>query len=188
MVWRPAARRVSRRSGMLRGEFRAQGVVDAAAEGFGGWIRVYLRLSLAVERGCILASMTYDEILKVVTSSKPEDWLHVSDSQVLKANLDVRITKELQEGGEEFHERWATEFPDGRATTAVYQLWHGSSPVERVYFATVDGARAALPYPKSPNDLRVSLLRYAIALAINPDAETFASYFNRAGLKLGEDV
>jgi len=129
--------------------------------------------------------MRYDELREHLLNTTANDWLYEDSEGVFtfKNDLLVTIRRAPQEERHSFAEPWAAKFPDPNAWVELYDLFYGPSLVERFYFASVDGGRAAIPYPKSRDDLRITAWQYAIARAVSRGSE-LDKYLERAGIGL----
>ena len=86
----------------------------------------------------------------------------------------------------EFHEPWATVWPDAKACSAYVDISRYGSLVYRDLFVIVDGGRAYLPMPESADSLQVapayaSLIE--LPAALTPGLSVYSQYFRRTGLK-----
>ncbi len=137
--------------------------------------------------------MSTDELLSVVSASNPiSDWdVSYSGRQALavyKEDPDLRIDHEHNANylhSDDFREKWANKFPDSRASSYYYDLYYGSSLLKRFLLVHVDGGRASLPMPQSPDDLRVDKASLNVA-RIFDNLGTLDDYFSRSGLELAD--
>ncbi len=116
--------------------------------------------------------MTYDELLDELIGSSGLDWLVDEGKGIftLKGNLDVTI-REVRTGvagdRQKFQEDWAIKFPDPVAYRAIFEVWFRCSFVKSYEFASVDGGRALMPFPKAPDNVAITREQFAIADAVN---------------------
>ena len=132
--------------------------------------------------------MTYDELIEAVLNSDGDDWLQDDSHGIFtfKPDLNVTIRQVREEESQPFEaEEWATKFPDKHAYVAVFELYYGSSFVKDYHFASVDGHRARLPYPKSSTELTITPEKHAVAKAVDL-LGTLDDYMARAGLSIAE--
>jgi hypothetical protein len=120
--------------------------------------------------------MRLNELIDTIIDTDYEDWTYDDEHgiRVLKADLSIFIQErrkpfDIESNVEPrtFDEKWATRFPDRKAYPVVFDLWFGNSLVKSYYFATVDGGRADLPYPRAADDLTITHEEYAVARAVN---------------------
>lgn len=125
--------------------------------------------------------MTYHELLHLIVSSGPGDWLDDDERGIftLKTDLDVTLREVRKDEDYEprpFEEEWATRYPNPTAYSVQFELWFRSSFVKVYYFVSVDGHRALIPFPKSRDDLTITHEQFAVAQAVNLSAGE--SYFS----------
>jgi len=107
----------------------------------------------------------------VCTSNPKTEWKLVhSDIGVTAVYLPdptLRIehayTKDYKHS-DKFEESWAIKFAVRRAVSEYYDLYYGSTRLERFILVWVDGGRAGLPLPESSYKLIVKKIRYKVAL------------------------
>ena len=75
------------------------------------------------------------------------------------------MTLRAQQTGQTLNEPWA-RFQEKPAVAWVYELWFGASFIKEYHFASVDGARAMLPYP-DPARMTITNEQVAIANAVD---------------------
>jgi len=86
----------------------------------------------------------------------------------------------------EFHEVWATVWPDARASSAYVDVFRHGSLVYSDVFVIVDGGRAYLPMPESADALRVAPAYAALIellAALTTGLSDYGQYFRRTGMK-----
>jgi hypothetical protein len=127
--------------------------------------------------------MTYDSLIQTLIDSRPEDWLRNEDEKVwtLKRDLSVTVLERREEHGT-LVEPWAIFGHQGPADIRIFEVWYGASFVSKYNFAVVDGGQALLPYPKSSDDLRITRIQLAIAIAVNPQDDSLHRYLHMVGI------
>jgi hypothetical protein len=128
--------------------------------------------------------MTYDNLIQTLIDSHPEDWLRREDEKVLtlKRDLNVTVRERCKEHVGTLDQRWAVFGHHGPADIRIFEVWYGASFVCKYNFAVVDGGRALLPYPKSSEDLRITRIQLAIAIAVNRQDDSLHRYLHMAGI------
>ncbi len=84
----------------------------------------------------------------------------------------------------DFHEKWATAFPDSRASSHHVDVFYNGALVCRSLYVLVDGGRTKLPKPSlSPEilDVPVDYVRF-VHLLNRLEGQIDEDYFQRAGL------
>jgi hypothetical protein len=101
----------------------------------------------------------------------------------LKDDLSISIATGLPwDSDREFHEDWAKDFPDSRATADFVDLCWSGRPIHRAIRVIVDGGRAGLPVPRH-GTLDIPFTQNALFRLIDHlgGASEYDRYFNRAG-------
>lgn len=151
--------------------------------------------------------MDYETYVRVVSSSDPDEWLHLSNENnedifTYKRDLNIwfkRVsTDEILEG-----EAWATNFPDPEAKIVYVYMYYHNSLVDVKRFVVVDGGRVDLPLPELPEKVKevategrmleeelkpeeykfIKKTDYEIARILNNDDERFRDYVSRFEIK-----
>ncbi len=129
--------------------------------------------------------MTYDEFIRTVVESDPNDWVYDDSKEkfIFKNDLMISIVgKEIDysENGR-FYEDWVMLFADPVARRREFELCYAGNEIETFYTVMVDGARMYIPYPKL-NDMTISKNQYSLGKIINimNKAYGFDYYLNRA--------
>jgi hypothetical protein len=120
----------------------------------------------------------------MLLDSRPGDWLRNEEEKVyiLKRDLHVAVRQRHEERPGTLDEPWAMFGHHGPAEIRIFELWHCASFVGKYYFAVVDGGRALLPYPKSSDNLSITRIQLAIAIAVNSPDESLHRYLHMAGI------
>jgi hypothetical protein len=128
--------------------------------------------------------MTYDSLIQTLIDSRPEDWLRNEDEKVwtLKRDLSVTVRERREEHVRTLDEPWAMFAHHGPADIRIFEVWYGAAFVSKYDFAVVDGGRALLPYPKSRDDLRITRIQLAIAIAVNRQDDSLHRYLHMVGI------
>ena len=128
--------------------------------------------------------MRYDEVVSKLNAAQHGEWLRNDELGIftLETDIDVRVHEVHSEEERIYTEPWATNLPDPEAFKVIYDLYYGASFLERFYFVSVDGGRAAIPYPKGREDLRITSLQYAIGVAVDL-TDSLDEYLERCGIK-----
>lgn len=82
---------------------------------------------------------------------------------------------------------WSNAFPDSEVDLRVADFFYRGSLVDRVVYVLVDGARAALPWAREYDGLKVDPHDFAVARlvhSVSDASENFDEYFRRAGFIL----
>jgi hypothetical protein len=92
---------------------------------------------------------------------------------------------------EKFQEKWASSFPDPRASSFFVDVFYNNALVFRHRYVTVDGGRAYLPIPKTGDILEVpskeyEFIRLLHAIVYGSDKE-YDDYFQRANFRVVEE-
>ena len=126
--------------------------------------------------------MTYDKLIEAVLNSAGADWLQDDSRGIFTFKPDLNVTiREVRGETRPFEtEEWATKCADKHAYVAVFELYYGASFVKGYHFASVDGHRACLPYPRSSTELNITPEQYAVAKAVDVHG-TLDDYMVRAG-------
>ncbi|MBO8169331.1 MAG: hypothetical protein H0Z35_09140 [Thermoanaerobacteraceae bacterium] len=137
--------------------------------------------------------MTYDEFIEAIVESEPEDWLYDDNLglYVFQNNIAITIKNDRENLPEEFHEAWATNFPNNRAVRERFFLCYNGSIIEEFFAAAVDGHRALIPYPISETNLRMTRKNYRIGRIINIPytnvIESYDKYIRMAGIAIEDN-
>jgi hypothetical protein len=128
--------------------------------------------------------MTYDGLIQMLIDSRPDDWLRNEDEKVwtLKRDLNVTVRERREEHVGKLDEPWAMFGHHGPADIRIFEVWHGASFVSKYNFAVVDGGKAVLPYPKSSDDLRITRVQLALAIAVNRQDDSLHRYLHMVGI------
>jgi hypothetical protein len=129
------------------------------------------------------------DMQQVSGGGNPVPWVEIDEHHslmVLRSDLSISIAIGLTHL-ENFHEDWATGFPDQRASSCWVDFRYNGVPVLRELRVLVDGARAGLPVP-THGTLEIPERQYAIWKLIDSviGSGNFSEYFKRAGLKTVE--
>lgn len=149
------------------------------------------------KQSVLSSSPSRQEIFEaIISSDSKEDWdssgsigATGGETRYFKKNVNLRFELSYGEDGiqcKDFKENWANKHPDQKATGYWHHLYFGSTLIDSFILVSVDGARASLPVPRSPQDLVVSPLYYKVA-QIHDTLGTLDEYMIRSGLRL-EDV
>jgi hypothetical protein len=134
--------------------------------------------------------MTYSELIRAIITADRDGWLRDDKRSVFTLKSDLNITvRECSRNGAELEkcaEEWTTKFPDRNAYVEIFELWYGTSFVNEYDFATVDGFRARLPYPKI-NDHTITEEQYAVAVAVDV-LDTLDDYLKRARIRVVQGI
>jgi hypothetical protein len=109
---------------------------------------------------------------------------------VLKNHIAVTLAWGMDDKAN-FQEDWATAFPDARASSAFVDVFYNGSRVYRDSYVIVDGGRAFLPMPPSPEDLRIAPAYSALIeliAALTRGLCEYARYFQRASFLRTDDL
>ena len=133
-----------------------------------------------------------EEILKMLFSSNPEDWTYSDEDGIyyLSNDISLQIKEIRSDESESFNEPWVKKYPDQSATRAIFTICYGDTKIDKYYFASVDGGRMFIPYPKSSNDLRITLNQYLLGKIINypwKNGYDFDDYLQRANIVTDEN-
>jgi len=127
----------------------------------------------------------YDEFMKTMTESAPDEWRCYDDLGLYVYLNDIRISilSDRPEEEEEFRESWVERFPDRTAYRRRFFLRYNGVVIDTFYTAAVDGWRMYIPYPRRP-ELTITQQQYRIGriLNIGPYASSFDEYLRRAGI------
>jgi hypothetical protein len=131
--------------------------------------------------------MTFDELADIVImSANEQSWLRNGELRIWTLKSDLMITLRERDHGdapEHLEEPWAVNLGHDLPVVYVFELWYGASFVKDFHFASVDGGRALLPYPLNRDNLTITRLQFAIAIAVNSNAR-FNEYLHRAGFEV----
>ena len=136
------------------------------------------------ECGLWTSDVTYESLIETLIESRSEDWLRNEDEKVstLKRDLCVTVRERSEEHFGTLDEPWAMFGHHGPAAVRIFELWYGASFVSKYSFAAVDGGRTLLPYPKSSDDLRITRIQLAIAIAVNHQDDSLHRYLHMVGI------
>src|SRR4051794_27238309 len=120
--------------------------------------------------------MTYDELIQTLIDAHPDDWLRDEEKGVstLKRDLNVTVRERRDQNRGKCDEPLASFHQP--AETRIFEFWYCPSFIMKCYFASVDGGRALLPYPKTRHDLRITRPQFAVAIAVNSRANSLHEY------------
>lgn len=133
--------------------------------------------------------MTYAELTELLADARPDEWLHDDYESVwtLTRDLDVTIRERRREEDlGTLNEPWAARLGHDPVHVYIFDLWYGASLVKAFHFASVDGIRALLPYPKSPEVLAITREQLSVAVAVNSHLGRLNEYLERAGIRVSE--
>ena len=102
--------------------------------------------------------MNLKEVKKILATSSQNEWIvdDESGSFTYKNDLNLRIERDDFDNYRSFNESWATNHPDSSAKAADFTVKYGASFVDKHTLVSVDGHRATLPMPESPDRKYVS--------------------------------
>ena len=67
-----------------------------------------------------------------------------------------------------FYESWVSNFPDPKGYKQEVYLEYNDKRVKKFWFVDVDNFRYCIPYPRSANDLRISVISvFTLACILN---------------------
>lgn len=133
--------------------------------------------------------MTYDEFIKRIVNSDPDDWIYddAKSLYIFKPDISISIIgKEVDyEDSGLFYEDWAMDFPDSKARRKEYELCYNGKEIETFYTAYVDGMRMAIPYP-DVKEMTITLKQYKIGKIVNIPNEGYGydDYLRRANITM----
>jgi len=119
---------------------------------------------------------------------RPDEWLHDDSHGVwtLKRDLNVTVRERSEEDRGTLDEPWAVQLGHDPVHIRTIDLWYGASLVKAFSFASVDGGRALLPYPKTREELVITREQRAIAVAVNSHLGRLQEYLEQAGIRVAE--
>ena len=134
--------------------------------------------------------MNIEELLLFISSSNSNsDWrrfnTNFAEEAVLLEDPRLRLTIRIDEHGiqnEDYHDPWANKFPDPRATGFWVDITYDRAIFERKILVSIDGGRAMIPSPDSPQTLRISKLDFVIAQLFNASESNLNDYLQRTGI------
>lgn len=129
--------------------------------------------------------MEYDEVEKILNTSEKKDWIANDELGTFTYKKDLNLRIERSSDDRIFTESWATNFPDKNARAIDYKVFYNNSFVDEKMLVSVDGARATLPLPKSPDDLTVTKSKVNFAKIVDTGNQ-FEEYLKRSELKISE--
>jgi len=99
-----------------------------------------------------------EDVQKILATSSQEEWIvdDESGSFTYKNDLNLRIERADFDTFRSFNESWATNHPDSSAKAEDFTVKYGASFVDKHTLVSVDGHRAVLPMPESPDSQFVS--------------------------------
>ncbi|TWU44928.1 hypothetical protein Q31b_00990 [Novipirellula aureliae] len=108
-------------------------------------------------------------LIQALVTSNPDDYVYDDSTGVHLLQSDVGFSLRLDrpEEYQTFEEPWVSNFPDKNASCQEVYLEYNGARIETFFFASVDGARYLVPYPKSATDLRISRFHYHLARILN---------------------
>lgn len=136
--------------------------------------------------------MQFDIILATIRDSDTEnDWVSVTrpdgrTSTFYKNDVNLRIESSIDDEhiqAEDFKETWANNHPDSSARGYFYDIYYGSTLVQRAILVAVDGARALIP----PPDFQTKEIRYFdyVIARIFDISSSLDEYISRSKLTVG---
>lgn len=134
--------------------------------------------------------MNIEELLLFISSTNStSDWkrfnTNFAEEAVLLEDPRLRLTIRMDEDGiqnEDYHDPWANNFPDPRATGYWVDITYDRAIFERKILVSIDGGRAMIPSPDSPQTLRISKLDFVIAQLFNASEFNLNDYLQRTGI------
>lgn len=126
--------------------------------------------------------MDYNKVENILATSKKEDWISNDELGTFTYKKDLNLHINRSPDDREFNEPWAKKFPDKNARAVDYKVFYNNSFVDEKMLVSVDGARAVLPLPKSPEDLSVKEENINFASIVDTGNQ-FSDYLKRSGLK-----
>ena len=129
--------------------------------------------------------MNLEEVKKILATSSQDEWVvdDESGSFTYKNDLNLRIERADFDTYRPFNEPWATKHPDSSAKAEDYTVKYGASFVDKHTLVSVDGHRAILPMPKSPNSEYVSKDEMNFAKIVDIGGRV-DEYLERSNLKV----
>lgn len=131
--------------------------------------------------------MTYTELTEMLIDARFDEWLHNDHEGVWTLKRDLNVTVRESRRDENLgplHEPWAVSLGHDPVHVRIFGLWYGASLVKEFYFASVDGNRALLPYPRTQEDLVITCEQFGIAVAVNGDTGLLHRYLDQAGVRV----
>ena len=132
--------------------------------------------------------MRLSEFIDTISNSNVEDWTYDDDLGRYVYIHDIRITiisDRNDNDDREFHEEWATGFPDIHAVRARFYLCFNGNIIEAFYTAAVDGYRMLIPYTE-PNTKSINQRKYNIGRILNIPycsvSDRYDDYLRQAGI------
>ena len=122
-------------------------------------------------------------ILSTIFSSSPDDWHYDDDNGVYTYSQDIALQIRAERKGEleTFSEPWVESYSDPNAFKELYFIYYNGTQIDKYNFASVDGCRMSIPYPKSRNNLRITQEQYIVGAIINMKCRGyFDEYLQRA--------
>lgn len=126
--------------------------------------------------------MDYNKVENILATSKKEDWISNDELGTFTYKKDLNLHINRSPDDREFNEPWAKNFPDKNARAVDYKVFYNNSFVDEKMLISVDGARAVLPLPKSPDVLTVKKENVNFASIVDTGNQ-FSNYMERSGLK-----
>lgn len=139
--------------------------------------------------------MSYDEFKSAIVNSGPNEWSYDDELGKYLYLEDIRITITADRSEEsfnnEFHEGWARNFPNEKATRQLFFLHYNGNLIETFYTVSVDGARSYIPYPKLEG-MTITREQYAIGKIVNKLLDEvglkYDDYLSRIGISVNDLV
>lgn len=128
--------------------------------------------------------MTYENFINIIANSEPSDWIYDDDIGLYVFRNDINITinsDRLDNEDREFHEDWATNFPDSHAVRARFFLKFNGTIISVFYTAAVDGYRCLIPYTEM-GTRSITQTKYRIGRILNIPYRDFDEYLQSAGI------
>ena len=154
--------------------------------------KIFGRKSKKLLELLIARQPTKENIEKLILHSDPKnDWHGRSTNEmgVVTYNNDVNLRFEEKHNRDgiqcdDFKAEWANCHPNAKAIGCWFDLYYGSSLLERFILVGVDGCTALLPIPKPSDSKKVLPLEYKVA-QIHDTTNTLPEYMERSGLSVG---
>lgn len=116
--------------------------------------------------------MNFEDIIKILKTSNPKDWLYDIDDEIYTYKPDVRLnilTKHPDDpdSRKELDEEWVKKFPNNQAWMVIAKVIYSGSFVKQYLFASVDGGRNIIALPKSATELEITHLQYKMGKVLD---------------------
>lgn len=142
------------------------------------------REGLNIKSNSLELSSMIQKYMNICNSSINEWYVDEKKCEMyMKNNPDIRIIWNGWEEKEEFHEEWATNFPDSSAYLYDYTLYDGNDIIKQFSLVKVDDYRAVLPIPQM-NTMLVKRDEYLLSRLFNHNLKEMNSYMRQAGLQV----